>query len=136
MGINLDELGKKLHQKLDSGIDQLKSAQSHLADVQNETESAIHAKLDAAKQKLEGKKEEALAAKEKADEYLGDKKADAKSSVAEWKAERNLKKLEKHAERAENHAESCIAAALYYAGEAEVAILEALAARQDAEEAM
>ena len=33
MNINLDELGKKLHAKLDSSIDQLKAAKAHLEDV-------------------------------------------------------------------------------------------------------
>ena len=59
MGTKLDELGRKLHGKLDSGIEQLKAAQSHLEGIQKDTESAIHSKLDAAKNKLEEKKEEA-----------------------------------------------------------------------------
>ena len=33
MNINLDELGEKLHAKLDSSIDQLKAAKAHLEDV-------------------------------------------------------------------------------------------------------
>ena len=38
MNINLDELGKKLHAKLDSSIDRLKAAKAHLEDVHKETE--------------------------------------------------------------------------------------------------
>ena len=49
-----------------------------------------------------------------------------------WKTNRDRKKLEK---RAEKNAEACIAVALYSAEEAEVAILEAVAARKDADEA-
>jgi seryl-tRNA synthetase len=61
MNINLDELGKKLHAKLDSGIDQLKAAKAHLEDVEKETKDAIQTKLNAAKETLEAKKQEASA---------------------------------------------------------------------------
>ena len=54
-------------------------------------------------------------------------------AVAEWKANHDRKKLEKRAERAEKHAESCIELAFYYALAAQAAILEAAAARQDAD---
>ena len=57
MNINLDELGKKLHDKLDSGIDQLKVAKAHLEDVEKETKGAIQTKLNAAKEILEAKKQ-------------------------------------------------------------------------------
>jgi hypothetical protein len=57
------------------------------------------------------------------------------AAVAEWKASHDRKKLEKRAERTEKYADSCVDLALYYAAEAQVAILEAAAARQDANNA-
>ncbi len=135
MSINLDELGKKLHTKIDSGIDYLKSAKNHLEDVQKETETAIQAKLDAAKEAVVDKKQEAETAKAKLEEYLEDKKTETEAAVAEWKSNHDRKKLEKRAERAEKNAEACVELALYYAGEAQVAILEAAAARNDADAA-
>ena len=47
---------------------------------------------------------------------------------------RESKKLEKRAEQAEKYAETCVELALYYYTEAQVAILEAIAARKDADE--
>jgi len=134
MNINLDELGKKLHAKLDSGIDQLKAAKAHLEDVEKETKGAIQTKLDAAKETLEAKKQEASAAKARLEELLEAKKTETKAAVAEWKANHDQKKLEKRAERAEKYADDCVELALYYAAEAQVAILEAVAVRTDADE--
>ena len=135
MSIDLDQLGKKLHSKLDSGIGQLKTAQSHLADLQKETTAAIQSKLDKANQALAAKKQQAADAKEKVEAYLSNKTAETQAAVAEWKSSHDRKKLEKRAERAEQYAESCVEMALYYADTAEAAILEAVAARKDADEA-
>jgi hypothetical protein len=135
MNVNLDELGKKLHAKLDQGIDQLKTTKAHLDALQKETETTIQAKLKAAKEAVEVKMQEAAAAKVKVEELVEEKKAETKEAVAEWKASHDHKKLEKRTERAEKYADACVALALYYSEEAEVAILEAIAARQDADEA-
>lgn len=131
MGINLDELGKKLHEKLDSGIGFLKTRKTHLEDFSKETEDTVKTKLNAAKETLEAKKQEAASAKEKMEDYIKTKTADTEAAVAGWKASHDRKKLEKRAERTEKYADSCVDLALYYAAEAQVAILEAAAARQD-----
>ena len=136
MNINLDELGKKLHAKLDSGIDRLKAAKAHLEDVQKETEDAIQTKLNAAKETLDAKKQEAASAKARLTELVEAKKTETKAAVDEWKASHDRKKLEKRAERAEKYADDCIEVALCSAAEAQVAILEAVAARRDADDAV
>ena len=135
MGIKLDEYGKRFHGKLDSGIDFLKTAKTHLEDFSKETGDSVKMKLNAAKETLEAKKHEATAAKEKTDAYIKTKKAETEAVVAEWKANHDSKKLEKRAERTESYADSCVDLALYYAAEAQVAILEAAAARQDVDDA-
>ena len=68
MNMNLDELGKKLHAKLDSSIDRLKAVKAHLEDVHKETEAAIQTKLKTAKETLEAKQQEAAAAKARMEE--------------------------------------------------------------------
>jgi hypothetical protein len=133
MSTNLDEMGKKLHAKLDSGINQLKAAKAHLEDIQKGTETAIQTKLKAAKETLEAKKQDAKARME---EFVESKKGETQAAVAEWKASRDRKKLERRAERAEKYAEACIAVALSSIEESEVAILDAIAARRDADDAL
>ena len=135
MNINLDELGKKLHSKLDSGLNQLKVAKAHLQDLHKETEAAIQTKLNAAKETLHAKKQEAAAAKTRLEAFAEDKKTETKAAVEEWKANHDRKKLEKRAERAEKYADTCIDVANFSAAEAQVAILEAVSARKDADDA-
>ena len=135
MGIDIDEMGKKLHAKLDSGIDRLKTAKTNLEALAQETEDSLKEKLNAAKSAMAVKKQEAASAMDKMEAYVKDKAEDTEAAVAEWKANRDRKKLEKRAKRAEEYADSCVDLALYYASEAQVAILEAASARQDADDA-
>ena len=136
MSIDLYQFGKKLHTKLDNGIDQLKSAKAYLESLQKETEAAIQKRIKTAKTALEEKKKDVEAAKERLAEFVEDKTAETQATVSEWKTSRDRKKLEKRAERAQKRAEAFIALALYASEEAEVAILEAVAARKDADEAV
>jgi len=129
---NSENLHTKLHEKLDDCSGRLRTAQGHLEDVKNETATNIEAKLTAAKEALDAKKQEALAAKNKAEELGKAKLDETTEAVAAWKANRHAHKLGKRAEPAESYADACVALAEYYAEEAEVAILEAVAARQDA----
>ena len=69
------------------------------------------------------------------EELAEDKKTETEAAVAEWKSNRDHKKLEKRAERAEKYADACVEMALSSVVEAEVAILEAVAARQDVDNA-
>jgi hypothetical protein len=135
MGIEIDEIGKQLHAKLDSGIDRLKTAKTNIEALAQETEDTLKEKLNAAKTAMAAKKQEAASAMDKMEAYVKDKAEDTEAAVAEWKVNRDRKKLEKRAERAERYANSCVELAVYYAGEAQVAILEAAAARQDADDA-
>ena len=90
--------------------------------------------MNAAKESLEATKKKASAATARLEELVEAKKTETKAAVAEWKANHDQKKLEKRAEGAEKYADGCVELALYYAAEAQVAILEAVAARTDADE--
>lgn len=135
MGINLDEIAKKLHEKIDSSINGLKSAKAHLENIQKETAKAIQTKLDAAKETIGEKKQAAAAAKDRLEGLIEEKKTETETAVAEWKTNRDHKKLEKRAQRAEKYADACVEMALSFSCEAEIAILEAAAARKDADDA-
>jgi hypothetical protein len=83
---------------------------------------------------VEEKKQDAVAARTKLEELVEAKKDETKEMVTEWKTNHNQKKLEKRAARAEKYAEACVVMAQCTAEEAVVAILEAVAARQDADD--
>lgn len=130
---HIDELGKKLHAKLDTGLGQLKSMQAHLDTAAKEAESTIKEKLEASKAVIEEKKQAGEAAKEKLEALIQEKLKESKDSVAEWKEKHDIKKLEKRAQRAEKYADACVDVALYSFLEAEKAILAAVTARLDVE---
>lgn len=136
MNINLDKIGKKLHVKIDNSINDLKSAKAYLENVQKETETAIQTRLNGAKETLEEKKQEAVAAKARLEGLIEDKKTETEAAVAEWKTNHDRKKLEKRAERAEKYADACVELVMSATVEAEIAIMEAAVARKDADNAV
>ena len=129
MSQKIDNLRTSLQTKLNAISDQLNTVKTNLENYSNEVESSIHTKLDAAKAQLEAKKQEIINAKTKLAERVEAKEAE----IEEWKAKREHEKLVARADRAEDYAATAIIIALAAVEEAEIAILEAVAARIDAE---
>lgn len=132
MNITNNEITKKLHAKLDDGLDALKTTKHHLESFQNNAEAAVKVQLKTAKAALKEKKHGIEETKSKWEELIEAQKEETVEAVAGWKAKHEKEKLEKRAARAEEYADACVTLALYFAGEAELAILEAISARQDA----
>ena len=122
-----------LHARLDAVGKRLKAAMVQLQCGSKETEAEIRAKLDVAKAKVAETKADAEAVRVRLQELAEAKKSEVEEQVREWKAKHQKDKLEKRAERAEKYAEACVELALASAAEAEEAILDALAARMDAD---
>lgn len=118
--------------RVETRVDKLKS---NLASARGETQAAVKAKLDKAKTAIETHEQEARAAKERLEQRIEDKKAETSATIAEWKANRELGKLERRAERKERYAADAIVMAAYAADDAEYAMLEAIEARLLADEA-
>jgi hypothetical protein len=129
MSQKIDNLRTILQTKLNAISDQLNTVKTHLETYSKEVESSIHTKLDTAKAKLAAKKQEILNAKTKLAERVEAKETE----IEEWKAKREHEKLVARADRAEDYAATAIIIALAAVEEAEIAILEAVAARIDAE---
>lgn len=129
MSQKIENLRTNLQGKLNAIASQLNTVKTHLEAAPKEAENAIHSKLDTAKTKLEAKKQEIANAKTK----LGERVEAKKTEIEDWKAKREHKKLAARADRAEDYAAAAIVVALAAVEEAEVAILEAVAARMDAE---
>ena len=95
------------------------------------------------KSKLEGLKathknnvDKILEAKTKIEARVAEKKAEIDSTVQEWKKNREITKLESRADAAEVYAAFAVEFAMAAAVEADIATLEAVAARIDAEQAV
>lgn len=133
MSQTIDNLRNNFQTKLNAIASHLDTVKTHLEDASKEAKTAIHSKLDVAKGKLEAKKQEIANAKTKLEERVEAKKTEVESQIADWKAKREQKKLTSRANRAEEYAAAAIVVAFACVEEAEVAILEAVAARIDAE---
>ena len=135
MGISRDDVTKKLHAKLNDGIDTLRMTKNHLESFQEDIEATVTVQLKSAKATLKEKRQEAKDAMIKTEKLMESKKKETVEAVAEWKAKRHQQKLAKRAERAEEYADASVMLASYYTAAAELAILEAITARQDAKTA-
>ena len=124
---------KKLHARLNDGIDVLMTTKNHLESFQRDLDATVMVQLKSAKANLR-EKQKGIRDTMRKTEKLGEaKKEETVEKVAGWKAKCNGKNLEKRSKRAEEYADASVALALYYAAEAELAILEAITARQDVE---
>jgi hypothetical protein len=135
MGQRIDQFCENLRQKLtiaDSGLDGLKAkidanaahavqdVQTHLQRVQNRIEQG-RSKVSAAQADIRN--------------WADERKAATKENVAEWKAKRDLAKLNRRALGAERYAAASIDIAVAAIDEAEQASLEAWLARADVDDA-
>jgi hypothetical protein len=99
------------------------------------TEAAIETQLDKIKTDFEARTREAESARAEVQAYVDEKKGETEAKIKEWKTNRELGKLEKRADNAEEYAAYCILVAMAAVDEAEVAILEAVVARRESDEA-
>lgn len=133
MSENLEQMRNLLHTKLDAVVDQLQGAKAHIEAAPKEAEAVIRAKLEAAKENVAIKTQEVAAAKVQIKELVEAQKGEIETQVEQWKANRESDKLVERAERAERYAEASIIVALAAAADADEAVLQAVAARMDAD---
>jgi hypothetical protein len=124
-----------MHQHL---TDVKSSVDRALADIQAAGSRAavdLRSKRDEAHSVMEARRHEVEQANAKMKASLDAKKAEADTTVAEWKARREVERLKHRADRAEEYASSVVVVAWGAFQEANAAILDAVVARADADEA-
>lgn len=134
MNQKIDNLRTNLQTKLDEIASQVEKVKGSLKVASKEAEETIKSKMNDTKAKLESKKQEIADSKAKLEERIQTKKSEVASQIADWKTKREQDKLVARANRAEEYAAAAILLALAAIDEAEVATLEAVAARMDADE--
>jgi hypothetical protein len=120
---------------LEAVEDRLKALKKSIQSAPRKTQSEIESKLDEAKKQLDSKKQEFEHYRARLKTQFEEKESEVKSHVEEWKASREVKKLEHRADQAEGYANTTIFLAMATMEEAETATLAAIAARLDAEAA-
>jgi hypothetical protein len=98
-------------------------------------EQDVQSHLDRVHKRVEQGRAEIVAARADIKDWADEKKAATSDKIAEWKAKRELSKLQGRADKAERYAAAASAVAVAALDEAEEASLEAWLARQDANSA-
>ena len=135
MSEKIDNFTSNLRDTLNDIDSRMSSVKATIESASEETQETIKSKLSAVKANLETKQHEFVAYRTKLQDLGLEKQAEVKSKVEGWKTKRETEHLNHRADRAENYAASGIAVAMAAIDEAEEAILEAIAARLDADNA-
>jgi hypothetical protein len=133
MGEKIDQFCNELREELTAADNRLQYLKVQVENANRETRNAIQAKLDQAKADLEEQQRKAEDRRHEVRRYFEEKVAEAEHDIG--KKRREVKELEKHAQRRERYAADTVLFAMASIDEATVAILEALAARLDVEDA-
>jgi chromosome segregation ATPase len=135
MSTAIDNFTTQLHDNLEAVEDRAKSLKHNIKAATKKNQADIQAQLDAAKASLLAKKQEFDDYRAKLKTQFEQKESEVQSSVDEWKASREIKKLEHRAEQAEDYASTSVYLALAMMEEAEAATLAAICNRMDVEAA-
>ena len=130
-------MNNKLEQCINRVQDEIKTIETGLADTSNHLTTAVEQKVEGleagwknALAKCDAKREQAGQAEQRLRQFLEEKKDELISKYEDWKTDREIEKLEKHADKKEQQAVDAVIVAAYALLEAEVAIVEALKARK------
>ena len=135
MSERVDKFCDGLRERLNALEGRLQSVKADMQVLPAKAEKALREKLDEARTKLLAQKERVEKARLDLKARADQKMAETVEAINEWKAKREVRKLNARAERAEAYAQAAMVLALASIDEVEVAILDAVAARKDADAA-
>lgn len=131
----------KLEQSINRLKDEIKTVETCLASTSDHLISAVGESVESLETrwkntlaKCEAKREQAGVAGQRLGQFLEERKEELISKYENWKTDREIEKLEKHADKKEQQAVDAIVVAAFALLEAEAAIVEALKARKIAVE--
>jgi regulator of replication initiation timing len=128
-------LKQKLAQHLEAARGRLDALREDVANLHEEDMQALRLKRDEIRDRLDEQKERARRMQADIARWNAEKIAHTQEAIAGWRQRRQIDKLQVRAERAEEYALELVAIATLDFETAEQAVLEALAARFDAEAA-
>ena len=134
MSEKIDQFCHDLRERLTKVDDRLNSFKDSVETANAKAKADIQAKLDESKADIEARKKKAEEVHSRIKANMEEMKEETAARVEEWKHQRQVKKLEKRADRAENYAAGRAWLAMLSVAEAEFAMLEAVAARIEADE--
>jgi hypothetical protein len=108
----------------------LKQVGGHLASAAEKGVDTLEADLTAALARCEAKHAQAAGAGKRIGQFIDDLRQTAVNRFEDWKTDREVEKIEKHADKMEQRAVDAIAVAACALLEAEVAVVDALRTRK------
>ena len=130
-----ETLKEKLKGRLEEARQRLEQAKTDIENLHAEDEAAVRAKAAEIRERIESQKARAQSVKSQVSGWLREKQEQGESAISSWRQKREIKRLEHRADKAEEYAVNAFVVAMMDADEAEMAVLEAFAARLDADAA-
>lgn len=127
------QLKAAFEQHLEEAKQRLEQARQDLAAVSASDKESIRRKSAELRQRLHEQEQRTTELRDDAAGWLKDRKAHTDEQVSSWRQRRELEHLEQRADRAEEYAVNALVVAMLDAEEAEIAVLDALDARLDAD---
>ena len=135
----MSEQRRRLCENMNARLDEIAGRIGQIRDAVSATSMkvarAVQAKLDDAKRRFEMRNARFQKEREQLNSKIKCDLAGAREHIAAWKASRDVEKLSRHAQDAEQHALAAMLIACDAMDEAELAALEALDARLSADAA-
>lgn len=135
MSTTVDQFCDTLRDRLNVLGARIRTANAEMQALSGQAEKVVRAKLEEARTSLQSQKERIEQARANLKARGQQKIVETKEAISEWKAKREIQRLQARADRAEAYAADAIALATASISEAEEAILDAMVARIDAEAA-
>jgi hypothetical protein len=131
----VSELKDKFKQQLDDARKKVDQIKQEISGARAQDKQALSEKRDEIHQRIEAQKERGEEMRKDLKAWQAEKVNHTKDAISTWRKRRELAKLEKRADRAEESAVNMLIVAMLDAEAAEDAMLEAMAARIDFETA-
>jgi hypothetical protein len=135
MSQKIDEFCEDLRNKLNAADQRLKDLKASATNASQRAKDEAKAQLNRLENDAKEQRAQIQAAEAKVKQWAQEKKTNTDEKIAQWKSERQTKKLNDRADGAEIYADAAIEIAVAAVGDAERAVVEAIVARLDASQA-
>ena len=136
MGGAADELKQRLSQQIDAAKHKLEILKKDIADLHAEDMAVLRERQSEIRERIDQQRPRSESIQSKIANWRSETRTRAVDAITSWEQRREIEKLEAHAKRAEDIALDMVSIAAHDFEEAEQAVLEALAARMEADQAL
>jgi hypothetical protein len=136
MGGAAEELKQRLSQQIDAAKRKLELLKKDISELHDDDMAGLSERQTELRTRLEQQRSLAEQLQTRIASWKNERRNRAVDAISSWEQRREIEKLEAHAQKAEDIALDMVTVATHDFEEAEQAVLEALAARMEAEQAL